>query len=165
MRRTKISVLMAILVVLATFVFAITVDAANMKTQQANQIGGQKQIINFYKQQSLFNAEITFTLYDSYGCGCTPIRNASITAWGLDVDDNTSGTTDTQGKCILLLQINYNYRVTIEANGFQTVVFDFLVIDDQTFVFHLNRNDGANLNVNEVSLHSNLIRSNQIIGQ
>jgi len=146
MRRTKISVLMAILVVLATFVFAITVDAANIKTQQANQIGGQKQIINFYKQQSLFFAEITFNLYEGTGCGCVPVRNAPITAWGLDVDHSTSGITDDDGKCILQMEINYNYRVTIEAEGFNTVMFDFLVIDDQTFVFHLGEKGGSSLN-------------------
>jgi len=150
MRRMMTSLLMAILVVLATF--AITADATNMKSQQVkNSINVQKNVINGYKQQSLFNAEITFYIYDGYGCGCTPIRNASITAWGLDVDDNTSGTTDDHGKCILQMQINYNYRVTIEADGYQTVSFDFLVIDDQTFVFRLNKEGGGSLNLNILS--------------
>jgi hypothetical protein len=145
MRRSKISILMAILVVLATFVFAITVDAVNMRTQQANQIVGQKHIINDYNPQSLFFAEITFNLYEGTGCGCVPVRNASITAWGLDVDHNASGITDDDGKCILQLEINYNYRVTIEAEGLQTVMFDFLILDDQTFVFHLGEAGGSSL--------------------
>jgi hypothetical protein len=155
MRRAKISILMTILVVLATFAFAITVDAVNMRTQQANQISGQKHVINSYNPQSLFFAEITFNLYEGTGCGCVPVRNASITAWGLDVDHNASGITDDNGKCILQLEINYNYRVTIEAEGFQTVMFDFLILDDQTFVFHLGEKGGSSLE--EVSLFYNQI--------
>lgn len=146
MKKMKVSVLMTVLVVLATFAFAITVDAVNMRTQQANQISGQKHVINGYKPQSLFFAEITFNLYEGTGCGCVPVRNASITAWGLDVDNNASGFTDDAGKCILQMEINYNYRVTIEAEGFNTVMFDFLVLDDQSFVFHLGEKDGASLN-------------------
>jgi hypothetical protein len=155
MRRAKISILMTILVVLATFAFAITVDAVNMRTQQANQISGQKHVINSYNPQSLFFAEITFNLYEGTGCGCVPVPNASITAWGLDVDHNASGITDDNGKCILQLEINYNYRVTIEAEGFQTVMFDFLILDDQTFVFHLGEKGGSSLE--EVSLFYNQI--------
>ena len=155
MKKMKVSVLMAVLVVLATFAFAVTVDAVNMRTQQANQISGQKHIINGYNPQSLFFAEITFNLYEGTGCGCVPVRNASITAWGLDVDHNASGITDDDGKCILQLEINYNYRVTIEAEGFQTVMFDFLIIDDQTFVFHLGEKGGSSLK--EVSLFYNPI--------
>lgn len=153
MKKIKIYVLIAILVVLATF--AITVDALNIKMQQANQIGRQKHIVNGYGQQSLFFAEITFNLYEGSGCGCTPVRNASITAWGLDVEHNASGITDDDGKCILQLEINYNYRVTIEAEGFQTVMFDFLVLDDQPFVFHLGEKGGSSLK--EVSLFYNSI--------
>jgi len=146
MKKMKASVLMAVLVVLATFALAITVGAVNLKIQQANQISGEKQIINVYRPQPLFLAEITFNLYEGSGCGCVPVRNASITAWGLDVEGNTSGFTDDQGKCILQLEINYNYRVTIEAEGFQMVMFDFLILDDQQFVFHMGENDGSNLN-------------------
>jgi len=145
MKKMKVSVLMTVLVVLATFAFAVTVDAVNMRTQQANQISGQKHVINDYNPQSLFFAEITFNLYEGTGCGCVPVRNASITAWGLDVDHNTSGFTDNDGKCILQMEINYNYRVTIEAEGFQTVMYDFLVIDNQPFVFHLGEKDGSSL--------------------
>jgi hypothetical protein len=143
MRRNKIYALKIFLVVLAIFSLVITTGAINTINQQKNSITEQKHIVNVYRQQSMFLADITFTLYEGTGCGCTPVANALITAWGLDVDHNTSGVTDENGKCILQLEINYNYRIIIEAEGFKTVMFDFLVLDDQNFVFHLGGNGGV----------------------
>lgn len=93
--------------------------------------------------QSLFFAEIEFYLYVGEGCSCDPIENVPIVAYGLDTDHNDSNITNEDGFCILELEIDSNYRVTIEDENeeFQTIMFDFLIVDDQTFTFHLQEVD------------------------
>lgn len=87
--------------------------------------------------QSAFFAEIEFTLYEGEGCGCVPLEGVTIFAYGLDTDHNDTNITDENGFCILELEINSNYRVIIENEDWQTIMFDFLVVDDQTFTFHM----------------------------
>lgn len=138
MKRIKLGVIIIGLLVLITFSISVASEPNFIKDQQTkHRIGVQEQINNGYSQQTQFLAEITFILYVGDGCGCHPIEGASITALGLDIDHNDSGVTDEFGVCILQLEIKYNYKVQIEADGFQNIVFDFLVVDDQTFTFHL----------------------------
>jgi hypothetical protein len=97
------------------------------------------------KQTALLDdyATISFTVYEGEGCSCSPIPEADIWAFGLDIGHNDTVLTDTDGKGDLHLEYNAHYRLTVEKEGFQTVRFDFLVIDDQDFVIHLKKDDGV----------------------
>jgi hypothetical protein len=88
-------------------------------------------------------AEISCYLYEGDGCQCTPVRFVEIYTYGLDTDHNDSNITDENGFCILRLEYDQTYRVTIEVEEFEKILMDFLVIDDQTFVFHLQEEDDS----------------------
>lgn len=90
---------------------------------------------------SEFYAEISFYLYEGEGCECQPVRFAPIIAQGLDTDHNASGETDSYGFVLLELEFDATYRITIETEVFETIIFDFIVIDDQTFSFHLQEEE------------------------
>ncbi|MFW6119836.1 MAG: hypothetical protein ACOC80_02910 [Petrotogales bacterium] len=93
--------------------------------------------------QPLFFAEIEFNLFEGEGCGCNPLEDILIFAYGLETAHNDSNYTDNDGFCTLQLEIDHNYRVIIEDNSeeYQTIIFDFLVVDDQTFTFHLQERE------------------------
>jgi len=95
--------------------------------------------------QPLFFAEIEFYLYVGKGCSCDPIENVKIIAHGLDTDYNDTNITNDDGYCVLELEINSNYRVIIEDTyqEFHPVIFDFLVVDEQIFTFHLQEVDDS----------------------
>ncbi len=80
---------------------------------------------------------ITFHLFEGEGCGCIPIYDATVSAVGRTTLHNTSGVTNDDGECVLHLEYDETYRIQIHADGFQTVLFDFNVVDDQSFSFHL----------------------------
>ncbi|MBW2966294.1 hypothetical protein KY342_04280 [Candidatus Woesearchaeota archaeon] len=89
--------------------------------------------------QSVFFAEIEFYLFVGDGCACDPIENVPIVAHGLDTSHTGSNITNEDGFCVLELEIDSNYRVTIDDvnEEYQIIMFDFLVVDDQPFTFHL----------------------------
>jgi len=137
MKKTK-AILLATLVALSTFAIGIVAQAAIIKNERNN-------IQNDNIQPSLFDAEITFYIYEGTGCGCVPIRDAFINATSGDGQD--SGVTDENGTCVLHMVINSDYRVSIEANDYNSVLFDFNVIDNQIFKFHLGEpNGGSSIN-------------------
>ena len=84
-----------------------------------------------------FYANITFHVYEGEGCGCVPLRGIPLNATGRDTDHYTSGVTDDEGNCVLQLEFDKTYRVSIQEQDHESVLFDFLVIDDQAFSFHL----------------------------
>ena len=131
MKRMKKTVLVIIIIVLATFSAGIAAEAVLMKNEQKNNL-------NNLNQQSLFDAEIIFYVYEGEGCGCVPVNGASVIAGG---EPGESGVTDEEGKCVLTLIILEEYRVSIEAEDFHTVLFDFNVLDDQTFAFHMQEKE------------------------
>ena len=90
-----------------------------------------------------FYAQISFLLSEGEGCGCTPIRQVPIWAEGLTTDHNDSGLTDNNGICILELEYDQQYRIHIEFEGFHRVLFDFTVIEDQAFTFHMKAKNVA----------------------
>ncbi|MDH7517053.1 MAG: hypothetical protein QHH19_01730 [Candidatus Thermoplasmatota archaeon] len=150
MRKNKIFVLITTSIIFTASI--LSVAASTIKNQVTkNSVNIQKQIISGTPKQWLFTAQISFTLYEGTGCGCSPIPDAQITAFGLDVDHNDSGITDDDGICILELEINGNYRVEIQAENYQIILFDFLVIDDQNFVFHMQEDEGSSNAVSTVS--------------
>jgi len=87
--------------------------------------------------QTVFYAEIEFTLFEGEGCGCFPLADVLIFAAGQDTDHNDSGYTDEEGYVVLELEIDSTYRVMIMDDDYNDVLFDFLVVDDQFFIFHL----------------------------
>ena len=128
MKRMKIIILMAILILVSTFAIGIAAEAVLMKYQDNN-------FNSRISQPSLFDAEITFTIVVDDGCGCNPIEGALIKAYGGSGYDE--GVTDENGTLILQLEINSEYRVEITAEGFRSILFDFNIIDDQYFVFQM----------------------------
>ena len=64
-----------------------------------------------------------------------PIEGASFFAVG--GEGNDSGFSNDEGKCVLTMVINSEYKVYIEAEKFQRIIFDIEVIGDQTFNFHM----------------------------
>jgi hypothetical protein len=126
-KRIKI-IFMALLMVLSTFAIGIAAEAALLKNEK-------KDIDNGISQSSLSDAEITFYILTGEGCACDPIIGASIAAFG--GEGNDSGVTDEDGMCILTLEILGEYEVIIEAEEYITINFEFNVLDDQTFTFHL----------------------------
>jgi hypothetical protein len=143
MKKTRSTVFKTTLMLLATFSLVIAANAGYIAVQPEKQ--EIKATGNAY--QSEFYAEISFYIYEGDGCACVPVRNAPIFAQGLDTDHNDSGFTDDDGLCILELEYDATYRVTLEMEAFQMVLFDFVVIDDQTFTFHMQEEDTSTPNL------------------
>lgn len=141
MKRMKTTVLVIFLMVLATYSIGITAETANVKNQQNN-----------IPQQSLFDAEITFYILTGDGCGCSPIPGVSIYAGS---EPGEYGVTDEDGMCVLTLEILGEYAVYIEAEKYLEIEFEFNVIDDQTFTFHMFKKDDSSLS--ETSLLYSLV--------
>ena len=114
--------------VLSTFTIGIVAEAAFIKNEQ-------KDIKNDITQALSFDVEITFYILTGEGCGCTPIPGVSIFAFGGEGSDQ--GITDEDGMCVLTLVIGGKYEVLIEAEDYQTIDFEFDVVDYQTFTFHM----------------------------
>ena len=148
MKKGKIVLILISIVFLVTFSIGINATSTVLNSQV-------KKINENTSQQTLFNATISFQLWVGTGCGCDPVSDVIITALGLDIDDYDEGITDENGQCSLQLEINYHYRITIQAEGYVQIMFDFLVIDDQTFEFHLQEEEESS--VSGISLIQNLM--------
>jgi len=86
-----------------------------------------------------FYANITVRVFEGEGCECVPLRGVFINATGRDTDHLTSGLTDDNGSCVLQLQFDKTYRMSIQNSDHESVLFDFLVLDDQPFTFNLKK--------------------------
>jgi hypothetical protein len=148
MKRTKTTIMLAILMFLAVITVGIAAKAVLMK----NELDNTKKEIG---QQLLLEAEITFYIYEGEGCACKPIFGASIYAGG---EPGESGFTDEDGRCVLTLETFSEYRVYIEAEDFHKVIFDFDVIDDQQFSFHMQEKE-ENSSTREAFIFNDLLRS------
>ena len=143
MKQKLLIILIASIFVIASVAIGTAAGIAKSNTQ-INEMSNQ-QINENFAPASMFTAIINFQLYTGDGCGCHPVVGVLISALGLDIDDNDSAITDDIGVCSLELEINYNYKVIIEGEGFQKVEFDFLVVDDQDFTFHLEEVEESSL--------------------
>jgi hypothetical protein len=121
------------LLVLILIVISICTIGINAKDIFLN--NKQEKMQDEISQQALFDAEITFNVLTGEGCACTPIPGAKISAYS--GEGNTSNVTDEDGLCILTLVILGEYNIIIEADGYQMIDFEFNVLDDQTFTFHM----------------------------
>jgi len=108
-------------------------------------------------------AEITFKTFSGEGCGCLPLDGSNISVYGLTTDQVASNITNVDGVAKLFLQFDHQFRVTISHDDYQTVRFDFWVIDDQEFTFHLVEDEEesaaqspSSLSVSRVSGRSDL---------
>lgn len=146
MVRLKSTLLVVILMVLSTFAIGIAAEAVLKKN-------GQDNIQNNIGQQSFFDAEITFIILTTEGCGCTPIPGILVHAFG--GEGNDSGISDEDGKVILTLEILGEYEVIIEGEGYLSIEFEFNVLDDQQFIFHLAEKEKSS--TNSFSILQNLV--------
>ena len=119
-------------VLLAVFSLIVAANAgyvsSNLKSQKTTQM---------MNTQTDFYANITFNVYEGEGCGCVPLRGVPLNATGRDTDHFTSGVTDDNGTCVLQLEYDKTYRVSIQAVDHESVLFDFVVLDNQAFSFHM----------------------------
>ena len=116
-------------VFVAIFSLIIAANAGNISRSQ-NTSQRMSAPVGFY-------ANITFNVFEGDGCGCVPLREIPINATGRDTDHSATGLTDENGTCILGLEYGKTYRVSIQAADHESVLFDFVVIDDQAFSFHM----------------------------
>ena len=124
MFRKKTSALAVILMVLTTVAIGFVAEATLIQNEEKK-----------YNQSLMFDAVITFTIMTGEGCACTPIEGAIVSAYG--GEGNDSAVTDDDGICNLTLVILGEYEVYIEADGYGIIYFEFIVLDDQTFTFHM----------------------------
>ena len=122
---------------MAVVFFAICslIVAANAGYIPTNQTLQKKNSVE--NNPTTFYANITFHVYEGEGCGCVPLSGVPINASGRDTDHNASGVTDEDGQCILQLEFDKTYRVSVQEKDHESVLFDFVVIDDQSFAFHI----------------------------
>ncbi len=86
-----------------------------------------------------FYANITVKVFDGDGCECVPLGGVFINATGRDTDHNDFNVTDDRGACVLHLQFDKTYRESVQTVDHESVLYDFNVLDDQTFVFNLKK--------------------------
>lgn len=144
MKKVKTTILVVILMILATFVIGVAAESVFIKNRQKN-------IKNSIDQPLFFDAEITFTILINDGCGCNPIVGATVFATG--GAGNDEGITDVNGTCVLQLEINSIYTVSITAENYIPILFDFVVIDDQFFVFQMTLEDDSTASMIPVIYH------------
>ena len=129
MKKVKTSILVVILMILSTFVIGVAAESAFIK----NQIKTSNSSVS---DQSLFFTEISFRIVINDGCGCNPIEGVTVAAYG--GAGNDINITDIDGNCVLILEIDSIYTVEITAEGYVPIIFEFIVIDEQYFVFEMS---------------------------
>jgi len=126
MKRIK-TIFVAALMVLATFAIGAAAQTIMTKSEQKN-------ITNQVIESLNFDAMITFIIFEGEGCACVPLIGAYINA--TSSEGPQYNITDENGSCVLPMVIDIEYRVTIEAENYHKIMFDFNVVYDQTFRFH-----------------------------
>ena len=127
MKNTK-KVMMTILFFTAVVSLVVAVNAGNVA--QNDPSTGR----DYY-------AVISYQIFEGEGCECIPIIDVPITAFSRDSDHNDSNVTNDEGYLELQLHYDQVYRVSIQAEGFESVLYDFLVIDNQPFIFNLKKSE------------------------
>jgi len=132
MKKISSAIVKIAVVVLAVFSLIIAANAGYVSSQ-----GNPVKITPEQNSPTDFYANITFQVFEGTGCDCYPIRGLPINATGRDTDHFTSGVTDDRGVCVLQLEFDKTYRVTMQDANHESVMVDFVVIDNQAFTFHL----------------------------
>ena len=133
MKKTRSTVFKTTLMLLATFSLVIAANAGYNAVQLEKQ--ESKAPGNAY--QSEFYAEISFVVYGEGGCQGCEIPYAVVEAYGIDTSHFDTNITDINGSCILELEYDATYLVSIEVEGYNLVMYDFKVLDDQPFGIHM----------------------------
>jgi len=134
MKKSKTTILIAILMIFTTFV--IGVAAESVLINNLPKISNNK-----VSDESIFFTEITFKIVINDGCGCNPIEGVTVSAFG--GAGNDMNVTDIDGTCVLVLEIDSIYTVEITAEGYVPVIFEFIVVDEQYFVFQMSLVDDS----------------------
>lgn len=132
MKKVSSAIMKMGVILVAVFSLIIAANAAYVST-----VNPAEQRAENSSASTDFYAAITIHLYQGEGCGCVPLREISINATGRDTDHSASNVTDQNGMCILFLEYDKTYRLRIEQEEYESVVFDFVVLDDQAFSFHV----------------------------
>jgi hypothetical protein len=138
MKKISSTMIKMAVVVLAVFSLIIAANAGYVSSQE-NQVKNT----SVKNAPTVFYANITFTVYEGTGCDCYPIRDLPINATGRDTDHYTTGVTDDRGVCVLQLELDKTYRVTIQDANHESLMVDFMVLDTQAFTFHLKLIQGG----------------------
>lgn len=132
MKKLKTSILVVILIVLSTFVLGVAAESAFIRNQL-------KTSNNSVSDQPIFFTEILFRIVINDGCGCNPIEGVTVSAFG--GAGNDINVTDIDGYCVLVLEIDSIYTVEITEENYIPIIFEFIVIDEQYFVFEMTLKD------------------------
>jgi len=123
-----------LLAILSLVIAANTGYSAIQHETQEIKTSGNEALSEFY-------AEISFGVYGEGGCQGCEIPYAAVEAYGLDTDHFDTNITDIYGSCILRLEYDATYRVTIEVEDYYLVMYDFKVLDDQPFSIHMQQEE------------------------
>lgn len=136
MKKIRSAVFTTAIMLLAIFSLIIAANAGYSSIQHEKKIN-----ISDNGDRSVFYAEISFYVYVGDGCACEPIPDTAVEAYGRDTDHFDTNITDLDGFCILELEYDATYQVTIEVENFHLVMFDFKVLDDQPFTIHMQEEE------------------------
>ena len=129
MKKIKTSILVVIIMILSTLTIGVAAESAFIK----NQIKTSNSSVS---DQPIFFVDISFRIVINDGCGCNPIEGVTVGAFG--GAGNDVNVTDIDGNCVLSLEIDSIYTVEITAEGYVPIIFEFVVIDEQYFVFEMS---------------------------
>jgi len=132
MKKLSSAMVKMAVVLVAVFSLIIAVNAGYVSDSPTSQ-----KTPEMNTTQTDFYANVTFNVFEGDGCGCVPLRSVPLNATGRDTDHSTSGLTDDEGQCVLQLEYDKTYRISIIEADHESVLFDFVVIDDQVFSFHM----------------------------
>lgn len=137
MKKTRYTVFKTILMLLATFSLVIAANAGYIAVQPERQ--EIKSPGNAYHTE--FYAEISFVIYGEGGCQGCEIPYVAVEAYGIDTSHFDTNITDIYGSCVLELEYDATYLVTIEVEDYYSVTYDFKVLDDQPFGIHMQEEE------------------------
>jgi hypothetical protein len=144
MKKTKSTVFKTTLMLLATFSLVIAANAGYIAIQPEKQEIKAPENAN----KSEFYAEISFVVYGEGGCQGCEIPYVSVEAYGIDTSHFDTNITDIYGSCVLELEYDATYLVTIEVEDYYLVMYDFKVLDDQPFGIHMQEvEDSSSLKI------------------
>jgi hypothetical protein len=134
MKKIAASVVKMTIVFVAILSLIVAVNAGQVSLQQKTETKTP-----FMLKPTDFYANITFKVFEGEGCECVLLGGSFINATGRDTDHLTSGVTDDKGVCVLQLQFDKTYRVSVQISDHESVLYDFNVLDDQSFTFNLKK--------------------------
>jgi hypothetical protein len=134
MKKISATVVKIMFVFVATLSLIVAVNAGQVSLTQKTVIKAPVKL-----NPTDFYANITFSVFEGDGCECVPMSGSFVNATGRDTDHYTSNITNDKGVCVLQLQFDKTYRVSVQISDHESVLYDFNVLDDQSFTFNLKK--------------------------